>query len=357
MTKDQTYCLRTRHIQQRLSALKIDAYLIAHSVNINYLTGFHGEDAWLLVMAHRAFYLTDGRFTEAARRYLPKSIQVVDIDQSYYKTIAKLLKAKKVKRCGFNEKHLNVFEFKTLQQHRPAGVRLEAVLDEVEVMRLIKDEGEIRLIRQALAIHQALLNNARKWIVPGQSEADLAWKMECFLRKKGVGWSFPPIVASGPNSSYPHAQVTWRKCRKNDVVLVDTGVEVNGYKSDLTRIFFLGKIRQLIQDVYAAVDAARRETIRRIGPGMTCYAADQIARNSLKKNKLEKYFTHSTGHGVGLEIHEAPRLGRQINKILEPGMVVTVEPGVYFPGKFGIRIEDMVLITKKGCECLSDNRN
>ncbi|MCA9405762.1 MAG: M24 family metallopeptidase, partial [Candidatus Omnitrophica bacterium] len=189
----------------------------------------------------------------------------------------------------------------------------------------------------------------------GKSERDIYEHLEKFIKAHKVGFSFSPIVASGPNAALPHAKITDRKFKANDVVLVDMGIDVKGYKSDLTRMFFLGKIPELVKTVHTHVDTAKNLAIETIRSGISVAKVDQQARKYLEKNKLSKYFGHALGHGVGLEIHENPRLSQKSREILEEGMIVTVEPGVYLPNKFGIRLEEMVLVTKSGCEILSDN--
>jgi Xaa-Pro aminopeptidase len=227
----------------------------------------------------------------------------------------------------------------------------------VEQFRMIKDDTEVAKIEKALAIHKDAYKYLSKIIKPGLSEEDILYKLEEFVRANRCKFSFLPIIASGPNSSLPHAKITKRKIAKNDVILVDIGIEVESYKSDLTRMFFLGRIPALIKEVEEIVRAAQKEAIKIIRPGISASEVDAQARNYLKEHKLDSYFKHSLGHGVGLEIHERPRLSPRDKTILQEGMIITVEPGVYIPGKFGIRIEDMVLVTKKGNRVLSDNIN
>ena len=213
--------------------------------------------------------------------------------------------------------------------------------------------GDVVAHQRALAIHADTLKYIKKILQPGLSEKSVFSGIEKYVKARGVGFSFPPIVASGPHSSYPHAILTERQIKKNDVVLVDMGIDYFGYKSDLTRMFLLGKIPKLIQHVMNEVREAQRQAISKIQPGIPACEVDAQARNYLKKKKLAKYFGHSLGHGVGLEIHEAPRLSVKDSTILKEGMVVTVEPGVYLAHRFGIRIEDMVLVTKNGYQILS----
>ena len=195
----------------------------------------------------------------------------------------------------------------------------------------------------------------RKIIKPGFTEKQILVRLERYVKSNGASFSFKPIIASGPNSSFPHARITDRKIRNNEPVLVDLGISFGEYKSDLTRMFFLGKIPALVRQVYDAVFEAQRIAIDGIKAGVPTAKIDLLARNHLKKQRLAKYFIHALGHGVGLEVHESPRLAHNDLSILEEGMVVTIEPAVYIPGKFGIRIEDMVLVKKKNCEILSDD--
>ena len=206
-------------------------------------------------------------------------------------------------------------------------------------------------------MHKQALGYLKRIIKPGKTEKQIALQLESFIRQKKCCFSFDPIIAGGPNSSLPHAPLTSRKIRKNDIVLVDIGIDYQGYKSDLTRIFFLGKIPNPVRDGMCHVREAQRLSIAKMKPGVAVSQIDDQARNYLKKKKLARYFTHSLGHGVGLEVHELPRLSAKDPSVLQEGMVITVEPAVYIPKRFGIRIEDMVLITKKGCEVISDDIN
>ena len=193
-----------------------------------------------------------------------------------------------------------------------------------------------------------------KVVKPGVSERQILSKLEGFVKLHQVGFSFSPIIASGPNSCYPHAKVTDRILKNNEPVLIDTGIDINGKKADLTSNFFLGSIPLRYTKAFDAVVLAQREAMAMIKPGVAVADVDLKARNVLRKFGLAKYFGHSLGHGVGLDIHENPRLSCKSSSLLEPGMIVTVEPAVYIPNQFGIRVEDMVLVTEKGCEVLSD---
>jgi Xaa-Pro aminopeptidase len=225
----------------------------------------------------------------------------------------------------------------------------------IEHLRAVKDKNEIRKIKKALGIHKQAHQFIKRNIKPNISEHELFLRLDRFVKSKGASFAFDPIIASGPNSCYPHARVTKRKLRRDEPLLIDMGIDVEGYKSDLTRMFFLGKIAALLRQVFDAVDEARHRAIAGIKAGVPTAEIDALARNHLKNQKLAKYFGHALGHGVGLEVHEGPRLAHNDSSVLKEGMVITVEPAVYIPGKFGIRLEDMVLVKKRNCEILSDD--
>lgn len=258
---------------------------------------------------------------------------------------------------GFDTRHVSLAEYGALKKSCPRAVRLRPVNGLVEKLRLLKQPAELRAIRKALVYHHQALTYLRKVIRPGVTEQDVLFKLQSHVRAQGLDFSFDPIIASGPHSSYPHASVTRRKISTNDVVLVDFGIDYKGYKSDLTRMFYLGRIPKLLEDIRGYVAQAQARAIAVMKPGVAVSVVDQAARQLLKEQQLDQYFGHSLGHGVGLDIHEAPRLSAKSQEILEPGMVVTVEPGVYLTGRFGVRLEEMVTITPTGCEVISDNRN
>jgi Xaa-Pro aminopeptidase len=258
-----------------------------------------------------------------------------------------------VRRLGFEEDHCTVRQLKLLRKNAPAGIRLIGARHLVEALRECKQAEEIRHIKKALAVHEASFRYLKNVVRPGLSEHEVFLKLERFVKERGCGFSFEPIVASGPNSCFPHARVTKRVIRANDIVLIDWGIDHKGYKSDLTRMFFLGRIPKLIRTVNDTVIAAQKKAIERIRHDVPIAQVDYQARNYLQKHGLARFFGHSLGHGVGLEIHESPRVSQFNKGRLKEGMIITVEPGVYLPGRFGIRIEDMVLVTKKGAQVLS----
>jgi len=228
----------------------------------------------------------------------------------------------------------------------------------IEAFRQFKDAGEIEKIRQATQITIKAYSYIQNFLKPGIKEIEVAAEIERFIRIEGATCaSFDIIVASGPNSAKPHHQTSERKLKAAEAVLIDMGVEYQAYKSDLTRVFFIGKINTLIKRIYEIVRASGAAAIETIKPGVAISSIDKAARQFISKKGCGRYFIHSLGHGVGLEVHEAPFISDKVEQVLMPGQVFTIEPGIYLPGKFGIRIEDTVLITKKGCEVLSGSLN
>jgi len=334
----------------------IDALLIVNDSNIRYLTQFPASESWLLVTRSKAFYITDSRYLLEARQGL-KGITVKQYNRMPCVTLGEICKQYRVKRLGFDERHTSFALWKKLKEFCPRNRKLVPATGLVESIRELKDEGEIAQVKNCLKLHFKAIDFMKKVVRPGLTERQVALKLEHFVKSNGAEFSFTPIIASGPNSCYPHARATDRVIRNNENVLLDFGIDINGYKSDLTRNFFLGRIAPRVGQVLDALTLAQREAISFIKPGVNCSQVDAQARKVLRKFGLAKYFGHSLGHGVGLDIHEAPRLSSQSTSLLEEGMIVTVEPGVYIPDQFGIRVEDMVLVTKEGCEVLSGYYN
>jgi len=334
----------------------IDALLILNDSNIRYLTHFPASESWLLVTKTKAFYITDSRYILEARQGL-KGVVVKQYNHMPCVTLCEICKQFKIKRLGFDERHTSFALWKKLNEFCPKNVKLVPATGLVESLREIKDEGEIAQVRNCLKLHFKALDFMKKVVKPGLTERQAALKLESYVKIHGAEFSFTPIIASGPNSCFPHARTTDRVIRNNENVLLDFGIDINGYKSDLTRNFFLGRITPRIKQVFDALTLAQREAISLIKPGVEASLVDAQARKVLRKFSLAKYFGHSLGHGVGLDIHEGPRLSAKSGSVLESGMIVTVEPGVYLPNQFGIRVEDMILVTKEGCEVLSGYYN
>ncbi len=270
-------------------------------------------------------------------------------------TVFELCHTRKVKRISFDDRHISLATFTRLKKSCRNKIKLVSADGIVEKLREIKSKDEVSQIRKALKLNLEAYSFLRGVVKPGISEKEVLRRLESYVKGRGAGFSFDPIIASGPNSCYPHARVSDRKIRNNELVLVDMGIDIGGYKSDLTRVFFLGKIASQIREVCDIVSTAQKKAIQKIRANVLAHEVDFQARNHIAKKGLGKLFGHSLGHGVGLEIHECPTVSQKSPSLLKEGMVFTVEPAVYIPNKFGIRIEDMVLVTQEGCEVLSRN--
>ena len=347
---------RIKKLIAGLAQHTIDAYLVNRDVNISYLTQFPSSDSWLLVFPKKIFYITDARYTLEVKKDLdPAGIQVIEYKNSLIETFLKLVQTMKARVIGFDGFHLSVALFKQMRKASPEGVRLVARNRLVEQLREIKEKEEVDQIRACLKLNLAAYAYLKRVIKPGLSEHNILDKLERYVKSHKATFSFPPIIASGPNAAFPHARVSDRRLGKDEPLLVDMGIDIRGYKSDLTRMFFFGRIPPLVRQINDSVAAAQQAAIKKIRPGIPVCEVDQEARNYLRNSNLAQYFTHSLGHGVGLGIHESPRISFNNKTILREGIVFTVEPGVYIPDQFGIRIEDMVLVTANGCEVLSRN--
>ena len=351
--------IRLKNLSQRLKQEKLDCLLVTSAANISYLVKFKSRDSYLLVSKKKIVYFTDSRYIDEVRPLLKREgISAVNLHGPVFEAIGKECDDLKFRRIGFEGHVMTCLEHRRLAVSLKGKARLFPSGGLVEELRQIKDASEIALMKQALKIAGLTLGFARKIIRPGRKELEIAAELERFMRFHGASnAAFDIIVASGPNSSYPHHAPTNRIIRKNEPVLIDIGAEYKGYKSDLTRVYFLGKISNLTQRVRKVVLQAQQLAIKEIRPGAKMAEIDGVSRGYIVRQGFGKCFGHSLGHGVGLETHEGPRISATSKGFLKPGMVFTVEPGVYLAGKFGIRLEDMVLVTKKGCVVLSGSIN
>jgi len=277
--------------------------------------------------------------------------------KSVFNTIAKLAKCTKIKCLGFEAENLDVAQYQEVKKFL-GSINFVSTTKLIEELREIKEPEERTKIKKAVSITVQALKFAREILCPGLAEIEITAELERFVRYKGARTtSFETIVASGENSAFPHHLTSSRKLKKCDCLLIDIGVDYQGYKSDLTRTFFLGKIPNKISKVYNIVRQAQVLAIDRIKPGVKICEIDRVARQYIAKQGYCGFFGHNLGHGIGLEIHELPTISNKNNSILQEGMVFTVEPAIYLPGEFGIRIEDDILVTKNGCEVLSEDLN
>jgi len=337
---------------------KLDALLVSSSANISYLTDYPSRDSWLLVSPKEQVFITDSRYTQEAKKRLA-GFTVSEINNSSaWSTIGGLCRALKIGCLGFEDRYLSYAEYTRIRKAIPKDTGFCPASGMVEDLRQVKSGREIEKIRKALGITVAAFRFADKLLKPGMREIEVAGELERFIRFHGArASSFDMIVASGPNSGFPHHLTSERKLKANEPVLIDMGVDYQGYKSDLTRVFFLGKIDTLTARIYRIVLEAKKRAIAGIRPDVAAGQIDSLARTYIEEKGFGKFFGHGLGHGVGLEVHEAPHIGKKQTTQLVPGMVFTVEPAIYLPHKFGMRLEDMVLVTGKGSEVLSGTLN
>jgi len=328
-----------------------DTLLILNETNIRYLTGFTGGEGALLAGPDWMILLVDGRYTTQA------ALETTNMEIVEFKIraegIASVLQRKGVHLLGFEPLAISYGEYLKLRDALP-HVSLQPLSSRFEFLRALKGDEEVQEIKKAIKIAEKALTDLRSFIKPGVTEVDLAVELDYRMRRGGAGnLSFDTIVASGSNAALPHATPGDRKIAGGDFLLIDYGAVYNGYHSDETRMFCVGAPSVRQREAYNLVLEAHDRAIAAIREGVSCGEIDRVARSFLEQNGLGKYFTHGTGHGVGLDVHEVPRLSTGREEMLEAGMIVTVEPGVYFPGEWGIRIEDMVLVVKGGCEILT----
>lgn len=344
--------LRLNSLLEKLEASSIDGFLVSHEANVWYLCNYKINDSYLLVAKKEVYFITDFRYREEAKRNI-KAVKVFQY-KNLSKDIANLAKRLGIRRLGFEAKSLNFAEYCKIKDELDQKIKLVDTFNIIESLREIKDAQELKVIKEAVGITAKAFGFIDGFLRKGLSEVEIAGELERFIRYNGAKMSaFNIIVASGPNASFPHAAVSDRKIRGAEPILVDMGVEVNGYKSDLTRVFFLDKIPLIQRRIYNIIKEAQLKAIEIVKPGIEIREVDNSARSYIAKSGYGKYFGHSLGHGVGLEVHEEPSISGKNSSKLREGMVFTIEPGIYLPGRFGIRLEDMVLATKKGAEVLS----
>lgn len=331
----------------------IDALFVSAWPNVTYLSGFKGTESWILVSPKGLFFITDSRYSEQAQAEAPDFKVVLRDKKSVIELAGELAAEMGAKRLGFESENVT-HAFHARMTQKLSSLMLVPVAGMVEELRLIKDAKEIGLLKKSADIAVAGFHYIRKAAKPGMTERQVQGMLEFHTKKLGSEKpAFDIIIATGARASMPHCQSNEIKVKNNNVLLVDMGVVYEGYHSDLTRPVFLGKMNALHKKIHDIVWEAQRAGIRKCRPGVAASDVDAECRNFIKEKGYAEFFGHGTGHGVGLEVHEAPTVSGKSRTILKPGMVVTVEPGIYLPGKFGVRIEDMVLITEKGHEVLT----
>jgi len=341
---------------QAAAAVGAEALLVTHLPDVRYLSGFMGSSGAVAVAGGRAALFTDGRYRTQARAECG-GLRVVVKKGSPALLAAEWLAAARVRSCAYDAGETTVAALGAMRAALPGKLRrgfFIATKGLVARLRETKDADEIVRMRRAARLGCRLFEGILEHIVSGETEQQVAAHLEFAARMAGAdAMSFETIVASGSRSALPHGRASTAKLPRKGFVTLDFGVLLDGYCSDMTRTVHLGKASQREWDVYHSVLEAQQAAVASVAPGVSCGDVDEAARSVLRKARLGKSFTHSTGHGVGLEIHEGPRIAAGQTQLLEPGMVITVEPGVYLPGEFGVRIEDMVLVTAKGNENLT----
>lgn len=346
---------RREALRAKLAAEQSSAVLISSVTNVSYLTGFSGDASTLLLTPERAIVLSDGRFTEQLRRECPEvEAHIRPVGQAMPAAIAEVAAKLGLPDLAFEAACLTVAERDALAAAAPS-LALRGVQGWVETLRMVKDSGELAAIQEAIRMAEQAFARLRPTIAPGRTEKELADDLEHYLRQAGAtGAAFPPILAAGRNAALPHARPSAdARLGEQDLLLIDWGASGRPYKSDLTRMVVTGKVSDTFESVYRAVLAAQARAISLIRPGVTGRVLDAEARAVLDAAGFGPYFTHGLGHGLGMDIHEAPFLGRMPDLELKPGMVVTIEPGVYLPDWGGVRIEDDVLVTPDGAQVLT----
>jgi len=351
------YQVRQNELAASLRREGIDGLLVTHLPNIHYLCGFTGSAGVLLFLAGgktpRVIFYTDGRYTQQAADQV-RGAKVVISGRSTLAEACKRAGKLKLERMGVESDHLSHAAYKQVSSLTGSRTRLKSTSGLVEELRTIKDTDEIEQIRAAVLMAGSLFQTALNTIRPGVTENVVAGELELQARRAGAeAMSFETIVASGSRSALPHGRASTQPIPAGGFIILDYGVILAGYCSDMTRTVHVGRTPRLHRRMYDAVRDAQLASIEAVRPGVEAGDVDRAGRELLKKAGYGAYFTHSTGHGVGIEVHEAPRLAKGQTQKLVPGMVITIEPGVYISKQGGVRIEDMVLVTKSGHEVLT----
>ncbi|UCC95350.1 MAG: aminopeptidase P family protein [Candidatus Omnitrophota bacterium] len=349
-----------RRVEQCIEAIRkldLDSLLISNPMNITYLTGFREAEGYLLLTAGAdMFYFTNFLYQEEAKRV--NAWKVIVGNDNVFSLIGDSIQHLHLKAVGFEAKYLPFLEYSKIYEYiSGSSCSLIETIDLVESIRAIKTPEELSLIKKSIAISREAFEYILQIHDQASTEKDLSIEVEKFLRLKGDSQiAFSPIVASGKNSAFPH-YLPQEVCLDRQFFLIDLGSKYCGYCADLTRVFFWGKMPPLFRTIYDTVKRAHNRSIKIIREGIKAKDVDRCARQIVERAGWGKFFGHGLGHGVGLAVHELPFLNHKSEEVLKEGMIITIEPAIYIPGKFGIRIEDMVLVTSKGGQILSGDVN
>lgn len=346
---------RLDSVRGSLKDKRLDALLVSDLLNVRYLSGFTGSAGLVLLTQRSVVFFTDSRYTIQAGREC-RGLKVVQIKKGLLTDALSHAARRRAKRIGFESDHVTHKTFSDLKkQVSGKGVRLVPTSGITAQARKVKDRTEIRAITKAVELTDQLFSRVCRWLKAGVTEQEIALKMEFFVRDRDAKLAFPSIVASGTQGALPHAQPGKRRIRKGDFVTLDFGAMVSGYAADLTRTVCLGRADKRQKKIYNTVLSAQLAAIDAMRPGIEGKAIDKIARDIIAKTGYGKRFGHGLGHGIGLCVHDPGSLGAKSEDVLAPGMVLTVEPGIYIPGWGGVRIEDDVLVTKTGHKVLTQS--
>jgi Xaa-Pro aminopeptidase len=347
-----SFAQRRQRLLGLLEERKSASAAFSHLPNVRYLSGFTGSNAVLLLSGRGATLFTDPRYELQAAGETDCQVKVVR--GSLWPEVAKAVRRRKPITLALEAEHLAQAEFARIAAILGDSVTLGDVSGLAERLRSVKDPHEIEAIRRSMDLCGSAYLQTLKRIKVGMTENAIAAELEYRMRRLGAEKpSFETIVATGARSALPHAQPTGSRLEANQLLLIDMGACLDGYASDMTRVVHTGRVSKLARRMHGAVLEAHLSAFEMVRPGVTCSAIDGAARKTLKRFGYDQYFQHSTGHGLGLEIHEAPRVGRMVKDVIEQNMLITIEPGVYIPGSGGIRIEDTVLVTERGAESLT----
>ncbi len=344
---------RVQKVQELLRKHKLDAFLFSSQPNVFYLSGFRSSHAYVVVTRGSYHLLTDARYYEKARAVL-KGWDVVLIRENALRVIKSFLKKLKVYRVGYEEDRVSCELRKALR----GGFRWKGIAGFLKEVRAIKDQEELSIMKEGVRISDRVYRKLLEHIREGMTELEIrSWLVEQFFKNGALGESFPAIVASGEGSAIPHYETSQKPIKYGEPLLIDMGLLWQGYCTDFTRTLFLGRADNEFKRVYTIVRDAHIMSLEKIRVGKKLGEVDKTAREYIRKKGFGKFFNHSLGHGVGVEIHEFPRVyykGKDKDVVIEEGMVFTVEPGIYLPGKFGVRLENIVVVKNGVAEPLSE---
>lgn len=345
---------RVQKLRKAMSEAGIEALLVGSPYNRRYISGFTGSAGHVLLTHEKSWFLTDFRYRVQAAQQV-HGFDIVEYAAEPMESVYELLSERGVGKLAFEQEHVTYGQYLSWSRTL-AGIALEPVSSLVEGLRMFKDESELKIMAEAAELADRTFSHITGIIRTGMKELDIALEMEVFMRSHGAtSSSFDTIVASGERSALPHGVASDRIVGANEFVKLDFGALYNGYCSDITRTVVVGKPSDKHREIYNIVLEAQLHALEHIKPGMTGREADALARDVIAKHGYGDSFGHGTGHGLGMEVHESPRLSKMSDTVLQPGMVVTVEPGIYIPGFGGVRIEDDIVLTDSGISVLTSS--